>query len=81
MRIFYKCLGSNTRFMIRVTLITILTLLCTAIYTYTATSHPLYYEFLSMCDELLSTARSVAAVGFLGVPGVYALEKRIMNDE
>lgn len=81
MRLFYKELGSNTRFMVRVTLITIFTLLGVAIYTYTATSHPLYYEFLSICDELLSTARSVAVVGFAGVLGVYALEKRIMNNE
>lgn len=73
-RLFYKGLGSNTRLVIRVTLITVFTLLCTAIFTYSSTDHPLYYEFLSTCDELLNVTKSVAAVGFVGALGINCLE-------
>ncbi len=75
MRQFYRTLGSNTRLAIRITFISILTLLCIAVYTHTATSNPFYYEFLSICNDLLSVTKSVAVVGFLGTITVFGIEK------
>ncbi len=63
---FYRTLGTNTRLVIRVTFISIITLLVISVYTYTSTNNPFYYEFLTICDELLNVTRSVAVVGFVG---------------
>ncbi len=74
-RTFYQSLGSYTRLAIRITFICILTLLCVAVYTYTATSNPFYYEFLSICDDLLSVTKSVGVVGFVGTMIFAYIEK------
>ena len=79
MRTFYKTLGSNTRLAIRITLISIFTLLCISIYTYTATHNPFYYEILSISYDLLSVIKRVAAIGFVGTMILFGLEKNKQN--
>ncbi len=74
-RTFYQCLGGYTRLIIRITFISVFTLIAIAVYTYTATSNPFHYEFLSICDELLNVAKSVAVVGFVGTLAVFRFEK------
>lgn len=76
MKLFYKTLGSNTRLAIRMTIISISTLLCISIYTYTATHNPFYYEILSISYDLLNVIKSVAAVGFIGTMILFGLEEK-----
>ena len=72
---FYQDLGSYTRLIIRITFISFFTLITIAVYTYTATNNPFHYEFLSICDELLNVAKSVAVVGFVGFLMIGYIEK------
>ena len=72
---FYQDLGSYTRLIIRITFISFFTLITIAVYTYTATNSPFHYEFLSICDELLNVAKSVAVVGFVGTITLGYIEK------
>lgn len=74
-RNFYQDLGSYTRLIIRITFISFFTLITIAVYTYTATNNPFHYEFLSICDELLNVAKSVAVVGFVGTITLGYIEK------
>ena len=74
-RNFYQDLGSYTRLIIRITFISFFTLISIAVYTYTATNSPFHYEFLSICDELLNVAKSVAVVGFVGTITLGYIEK------
>ena len=74
-RNFYQDLGSYTRLIIRITFISFFTLISIAVYTYTATNSPFHYEFLSICDELLNVAKSVAVVGFVGFLMIGYIEK------
>lgn len=74
-RNFYQDLGSYTRLIIRITFISFFTLITIAVYTYTATNNPFHYEFLSICDELLNVAKSVAVVGFVGTLIFFRFEK------
>ena len=74
-RTFYQGLGSYTRLIIRITFISFFTLITIAVYTYTATNNPFHYEFLSICDELLNVAKSVAVVGFVGTITLGYIEK------
>ena len=75
MRAVYQKLGSNTKLVIRITLICVITLLSLAIYTYTASDNPLYYEFLTICDELLNVTKSIAIIGFIGTLAFGYIEK------
>ena len=72
---FYKTLGSNTKLMIRTTLITVTTLILTAIYAYTATHTPMHYELLKISDDLLECTKSVATTGFIWILILSYLEK------
>ena len=64
---FYKTLGSNTRLMIRISVISVTVLIIMAIYSYTATYNENYYELLKIADDLLECTKSVAVTGFMGV--------------
>ncbi len=63
---FYRSLGSNTKLIIRITLICVITLILMSVYAYTATHSPFHYELLLICDDLLEVTKSVAVVGLLG---------------
>lgn len=72
---FYRTLGSNTRLMIRITLISVICLTLTAIYAYTATDNPSHYELLRISDDLLEVTKSVAIIGLVGTLGFGYVEK------
>ncbi len=63
----YRKLGSNTRLIIRITIILFYTLLFTAVYTLTATHSKIHYELLLLTDPLIECAKSVCGIGFLGI--------------
>ena len=71
----YRTLGSNTRFMIRISFISVIVLLLSAIYAYTATHSENHYELLKIADDLLECSKSVAITGFAGVLVVSYMEK------
>ncbi len=63
----YLSLGSNTRFIIRITVILFYTLFFTSVYTLTATHAENHYELLLLTDELIEAAKSVGGIGFIGM--------------
>ncbi len=63
----YPKTGSNTRLVIRITAITVISLCFAYIFCETAVNHPKYYELLLISEELISLAKSVVGVGFLGI--------------
>ena len=65
-RSFYRTLGTNTRLAVRISFITVTCTLLTAIYAYTATDNPHYYNLLSISDDLLELTRTFAFIGFTG---------------
>ncbi|MBQ8183689.1 MAG: hypothetical protein IJ025_07330 [Clostridia bacterium] len=80
-RAFYRTLGSNTRLVIRISFITVICTILTAIYTYTATDNSNYYTLLTISDDLLELARSFTFVGFISTLAVGYIEKTKMNNE
>lgn len=63
----YRSLGTNTRLIIRITLILILSLLTATMYALTATHAENHYELLLLTDELIQCAKSIAGIGTLGI--------------
>lgn len=63
----YRSLGSNTRLIIRITLILFFTLILASAYTLTATHAENHYELLLLTDGLVESAKSVSGIGFIGM--------------
>lgn len=81
MRAFYKTLGSNTRLVIRITIITVICTILAAIYAYTATHSPNYFNLLRISDDLLELTRSFALLGFATTLVVDYKERGKMNND
>lgn len=81
-RAFYRTWGTNTRLVIRITLITVVCTLLASVYAYTATFSPNHFDLLRISDDLLEMAKSVAGIGFIGTLVVgYGERKEKMNIE
>lgn len=80
-REFYRTLGSNTRLVIRISIITISCTLLAAIYAYTATHSPNYFNLLRISDDLLELTRALAFLGFACTLIVGYAEKKRDNNE
>lgn len=63
----YRSLGSNTRLIIRITMILFFTLIFASAYTLTATHSENHYELLLLTDSLIEGAKSVSGIGFIGM--------------
>lgn len=72
----YLSLGSNTRLIIRLTLILFYSLFFACIYSLTATHSENHYELLLLSDSLLEAAKSVCGIGFIGMLIVGVAEER-----
>ena len=70
----YKKLGTNTRFIIRVTLIVFTTLLLSVVYLYNASHLSNHYELLLITDDLIECAKTTSGIGFMGMLIVGAME-------
>ncbi len=71
----YTKLGSNTRLIIRITTICVITLCILFIYCEKALNNPYYYELISLSEQLIPCARSFIGVGFLGIVTIGTIEK------
>lgn len=72
----YSDLGGKTRLIIKISLISAISLILTAVYTHTATENPHYYELLKLSDALLEMAKTVTVTGFLATVISAYCEKR-----
>ncbi len=63
----YLQLGTNTRLVIRITLVMFFSIWLTAIYALTASYADNYYELLLLADDLIECAKSISGTGFLCV--------------
>lgn len=71
---FYKKLGSNTKFIIRITSIAYICLVIAAIGANYAVGTDIHYELLSEIDGILSAAKSVIFIGFFGAVVFHKIE-------
>ena len=71
----YLKLGTNTRFIIRTTLILFFSLCFAVVYTYNSTHSSSHYELLLLCDTLFECTKSVSGIGFLGIVITGLIEK------
>ncbi len=73
---FYKTLGSNTRLVIKTTLILFTTFFFLGSFANYADFIPFHYELLLISDELLATARAFLSIGLIGAFIFNHLEKK-----
>ena len=76
----YLKLGTNTRLIIRITLILFFSLCFAVIYTYNATHSSNHYELLLLCDMLFESTKSVSGIGFLGIVITGLVEKTTQHE-
>lgn len=74
MKSFYKTLGSNTRLVVRSSLITCFWLIVFAIAANYAVGTGIHYELLLEIDGILSAVRSVIFIGLVGTLILHKLE-------
>lgn len=74
MKSFYKTLGSNTKLVVRSTLITCFWLIIFAITANYAVGTGIHYELLLEIDGILSATRSVIFIGLIGTLLLHKLE-------
>ena len=68
----YKTLSTNTKHIIRITLITTLTLVVFSVIAYTSNN----FELIKICDDILEAAKSVMFIGFIGALFFEYIHKR-----
>lgn len=71
---FYKTLGSNTKLVIRISLITFFWLIIFAIAANYAVESRIHYELLLEIDGILSAAKSIIFIGLFGALFLHKLE-------
>ena len=68
----YKTLNRNTKHIIRITLITTLTLVALSVIAYTSNN----FELIKICDDILEASKSVMFIGFIGALFFEYIHKR-----
>jgi hypothetical protein len=72
---FYNKLKTNTRLIIRISMITFFCAIFGAMYSHTAIHMENYYALLILSEDLLSVAKSTIGVGFISTLVAGSLER------
>ena len=68
----YKTLSTSTKHIIRITIITTLTLVVLSVIAYTSNN----FELIKICDDILETSKSFMFIGFIGALFFEYIHKR-----
>ncbi len=71
----YNKLNTNTKLILRITMITFFCSIIGAMYSHTATHMDNYYRLLIISEDLLNVAKSTIGIGFIGTLTAGIIEK------